>query len=232
MVRNYALGLMSLVVISSQSYAGVYTPVDSTYKLTFDEEFNGTSVDTSKWGTNWLGSAGQITKPINSAELAAYDPKQTSVSGGYLRFDAIKKTVTATDGRSYSYVSGIVQSHRKFEQAFGYIEARIFVPGSGGKIYNWPAVWMNGDHSRYGRSWPYAGEMDIMESLGDGEACYHFHSDATHEGKCASGAYRLAYLRRTLGAWKSDLSLRRQGHRHDDVGNYLFADVSHSQSWN
>lgn len=160
----------------------VWTPIDASWKLTFDEEFNGTQVDSTKWGTNWLGAPGAITKPINSAEIGAYDPAQVSVSGGKLHLAAIAKQVKAADGKTYDYASGIVQSFRKFEQAFGYIEARIYLPGSNGKIHNFPAFWMNGDHSRYGQSWPYAGELDIMEGLGGGYAQYHFHSPTTHAG--------------------------------------------------
>lgn len=181
--------LLAGFMIGSSAQAQVSTPIDASYKLTFDEEFNGTAVDGSKWGTNWLGSPGAITKPINSGEIGAYDPAQVSVAGGYLRLAAIEKTVRASDGRTYNYVSGIVQSHRKFEQAFGYIEARVFFPGSGGRIWNFPAFWMNGDHARYGESWPYAGELDIVEGLGGGVARYHFHSPTTGAGGGPSGDF-------------------------------------------
>ena len=83
-------------------------PVDSSWTLTFDEEFNGTSLDTDVWGTNWLGTDGAITKPINSAELAAYDPAQVSVSDGSLHLTAVASPVTV-NGTEYDYRSGIVQ---------------------------------------------------------------------------------------------------------------------------
>jgi len=47
-------------------------PIDSTWKLTFDDEFN--TLETNHWGTNWFGAPGAITKPINTYEQAAYDP--------------------------------------------------------------------------------------------------------------------------------------------------------------
>lgn len=168
-------------LISEVTIAQVYAPIDSSYKLTFDEEFNGTSIDASKWNTNWLGAAGTITKPVNSAELGAYDPAQCSVANGNLEMKAIQKTVRASDGRTYNYVSCLINTHRKFQQAYGYFEARMYLPGANGKIFNWPAFWANGDHSAYGRSWPFAGELDIMEGL-SGYAHYHFHSDSTHAG--------------------------------------------------
>ena len=54
-------------------------PVDSSWTLTFAEEFNGTSLNSDVWGSNWLGVPGTVTKPVNTLELAAYDPAQVSV---------------------------------------------------------------------------------------------------------------------------------------------------------
>jgi beta-glucanase (GH16 family) len=84
----------------------------------------------------------------------------------------ISKPVTI-DGKTYPYRSGMVQTHGKANFTYGYFEARIYLPISSGttnKIANWPAWWTNGER------WPETGENDIMEGLGDGVACYHFHS--------------------------------------------------------
>jgi Ca2+-binding RTX toxin-like protein len=156
-------------------------PVDNTWTLTFDEEFNGTSVDTNVWETNWLGNPGAITKPINSQELAAYDPAQVSVYGGSLHLTAIESPVTV-NGIDYQYRSGIVESHDSFSQTYGYFEARIFLPGTNGQIADWPAFWTDGEH------WPTDGEMDIMEGLG-GTAAYHYHSSGGAWGQGVKGDY-------------------------------------------
>lgn len=103
---------------------------------------------------------------------------------------AISKTVTATDGKTYNYVSCLLNSYQgsNFLQAYGYFEARMYLPGSAGKINNWPAFWANGNHSLCG-TWPCAGEMDIMEGLGGGVASYHFHSPTTNAGGYPTGDY-------------------------------------------
>jgi beta-glucanase (GH16 family) len=154
-------------------------PIDSSWKLTFDDEFN--SLNSNHWGTNWLGSPGAITKPINSAEQAAYDPAQVSVSGGYLRLGTAYKDVTVA-GQNYDMVGGIVQSNDHFQQTYGYFEARIYLPGSNGQINNWPAFWLDG------QNWPVDGELDVMEGL-SGQAGYHFHSPSGGPGSTVSGDY-------------------------------------------
>ena len=156
-------------------------PVDSSWTLTFDEEFNGNSLDKNVWGDNWLGADGAITKPINSQELGAYDPAQVSVSGGNLRLSAIDSPVTV-NGINYQYRSGIVQTHDSFNQTYGYFEAKLYLEGSNGKIDNWPAFWLDGEN------WPEDGELDVMEGLG-GTAAYHFHSPSGGPGKGVSGDY-------------------------------------------
>ena len=154
-------------------------PIDSSWKLTFDDEFN--SLNKNHWGTNWLGAPGAITPPINSAEQGAYDPAQVSVSGGYLHLGTAYKDVTA-GGRSYDMVGGMVQSNDHFQQTYGYFEARIFLPGSNGNINNWPAFWLDG------QNWPVDGELDIMEGL-SGKAGWHFHSPSGGPGATSSGDF-------------------------------------------
>jgi Glycosyl hydrolases family 16 len=153
------------------------TPPTST--TLFSDDFNGSTLDLSKWRPNWLaGSDGAITKPVNSAELSCYDPAQVSVSGGYLHLRAADRACTANDGVTYRYASGLVETAHDFTFTYGRVEARIWLPGSGA-IANWPAFWANGTGT-----WPVTGELDVMEGL-DGHACWHFHSTAGGPGGCA-----------------------------------------------
>jgi beta-glucanase (GH16 family) len=147
----------------------------------FGDEFNGTSLDTSKWNPNWLGCATCTTPPVNSSEQDAYAPSQVSVSGGSLHLNLVQQSTTV-GGKTYPYRSGLVESNGKAQFTYGAFEARIYLPASGTSVANWPAFWTDG------QSWPTDGEMDVMEGL-EGDACYHFHSPAGGPGSCASGNF-------------------------------------------
>jgi beta-glucanase (GH16 family) len=144
----------------------------------FDSEFNGSSLDTSQWSTGWFGSG--ITQPVNSSEQECYDPAQVSVTNGELDLTAIAKTETC-GGVTRPYASGIVTTDGLFSFTYGYMEARIWLPGSS-EIADWPAFWADG------QNWPADGEIDVLEGL-SGKACAHFHNPAGGPGACASGTF-------------------------------------------
>lgn len=136
----------------------------------FDDEFNGTSLNTSLWSTGEDGYPG-ITAGSNSYELECYDPNQVSVAGGYLTLSLIAKQETC-GGQTEPYASGRISTMYEgtnlFQFAYGAMEARIYVDGSNGSIDDWPAFWASGPN------WPTGGEIDVFEGLG-GQACATFH---------------------------------------------------------
>ncbi|WP_210503455.1 glycoside hydrolase family 16 protein [Nocardioides xinjiangensis] len=148
------------------------------WRLVFRDEFRGTRLDLDKWRPNWLaGSDRVITKPVNSAELAAYDPRQVRVAKGSLRLRAVRRDTTDNRGRSYRYASGLVESFHDYQFSYGYAEARIFLKANtdpslgdvGSCGPNWPAFWLNGkDH-------PEDGEIDVMECLSEDDVAWHYH---------------------------------------------------------
>ncbi len=152
--------------------------VAGPWNLAFDSEFNGSSLDTSQWSTGWFGSG--ITTGVSSSEQQCYDPSLVSVTGGSLNLSAVARTESC-GGASHPYASGMVTTDGTFSFTYGYMEARIWLPGNG-SIADWPAFWADG------QNWPADGEIDTLEGLG-GQACAHFHNPAGGPGACAAGNY-------------------------------------------
>jgi beta-glucanase (GH16 family) len=151
----------------------------------FDDEFTGTSLDTSDWSTGWFGSG--ISGPVNSLEQDCYDPAQVAVANGELDLNLIQKTETCT-GSARPYTTGLITTDGKFSYTYGFAEARIWVPGSS-TITDWPSFWQDG------QSWPTDGELDVLEGLG-GQACGHWHGPSSGSGLgwnlgsgCSSATY-------------------------------------------
>lgn len=133
------------------------------WKLVFDDEFDGTSLDLTKWSSSWFngGSMNNVTT----------SPANVSVAGGILSLKLSSSTVGACVTTN---PNGGAQTG--FQFTYGYAEARVLFPGSGSTIDNWPAWWTDG------QSWPGDGEIDIAEGLGKLTTNYHNASGAFNSG--------------------------------------------------
>jgi beta-glucanase (GH16 family) len=179
--RCAATGVATLVDHPSGPLGSVApTGIPGAWQLTWSDEFSEGGLDTSKWTTGWFGSG--VTQPINSAEIGAYGPRQVAVDGGTLSLTATAAT-QVVNGRMYPYTSGLVSTYGKLSFTYGVVEARIYLPGSGGSIANWPAFWADGMGT-----WPTTGELDVMEGM-RGQAAYHFHSPAGGPGADVAGTF-------------------------------------------
>ena len=142
-----------------------------TWALHWTDEFDGTSLDLGKWQPNWGGAtSSSVTKPVNTAELSCYDPRQVTESGGALHLTAVKRPCL-----KWQYASGLVETARTFQFTYGYAEARMYLPASDvfGACTNWPAFWVNGNDGA-----PIE-EIDTMECLG-GDVQWHYSWDHYH----------------------------------------------------
>ena len=163
-------GIAALMFISMSVKA-----YDTTgYTLIWSDEFNGSSVDTSKWTPLNLPDN-------NNGSLEYYLPQNCTVSGGYLNLTAQNQSY---GGKSYT--SGCLSSSGKFSFTYGKAVAHIKMPVGQGFL---PAFWMIGNFSS---SWPACGEIDIMENIdGDSwvQATSHWYNNGNQQ---TGGTYNLA----------------------------------------
>ncbi|MBI5865238.1 MAG: glycoside hydrolase family 16 protein [Planctomycetes bacterium] len=129
-------------------------PPDPTWELIWNDEFDGASIDGTKWRVEDL----HLNK---NNELQYYAPDEVYVSGGDLTLRSRRRSYWGYDNagswRHFDYTSGLVETRDRFATTFGRIEVRAKLPSTRGL---WPAHWMLPDS----RQWPP--EIDIMELLG------------------------------------------------------------------
>lgn len=143
-----------------------------TPELLFSDEFDGTSLDLSKWHTCFWWATDTCSIESNN-ELELYVKDDVLVGGGILTLRAQRRTAPGWNGKTYRYTSGMVSTGgRKYEKppgfayTYGYAEARVRVPRGQGL---WPAFWM------LPVSYRSRPEIDIMEILGDQPDVHHMN---------------------------------------------------------
>lgn len=158
--------------------SGIYTAEDGTlyvegnaYEMTFEDEFEGDSLDLSKW---------EYCPEWKRQDLECYwENDCTSVKDG--------KLVLTSEYRDGKYYMGAVRSKGKFEQAYGYFEVKCTlntIPGY------WSAFWLMSESVvNENNSGVDGTEIDIMESAYYGKALNHgLHWDgygANHRSSAA-----------------------------------------------
>lgn len=200
-----ALGLASVAAIIASEHAPSPRAPEtgaqplSNGKLIFDDEFNGSQLDSRHWSTCfWWGKQGCTIATNN--ELEWYQPSQVTVTDGAVRLVAARSAVRdSASGKVYPFASGMISTgpppgrgQAKFAFLYGRVEARIRVPDGRGL---WPGFWLLPvDRS----SLP---EIDVMEIIGQrpDELKIHLHYQDSDGNEQVVGATRL--LRSRPGGW-------------------------------
>jgi beta-glucanase (GH16 family) len=167
----------------------------SGWTLVWQDEFDGKSLDTSKWVTEIGGGK------WGNNELEHYTDRAENVSlrGGKLVITARKEKFTGADGKSWDYTSARLKTLGKFTQTYGRFEARIKIPFGQGI---WPAFWMLGEDIEK-VDWPNCGEIDIMENIGKEPAIVHgtIHGPGYSGGESIGSSYSLPSAKKFAGGF-------------------------------
>jgi beta-glucanase (GH16 family) len=148
----------------------------NTWKLIWSDEFDTPGLpDASKWAYN-IGNWGWGNNELQyyTADSAA----NARVENGSLIIQAHQHTADGT------WTSARLTTQGKVAFLYGKIEFKAKVPTDRGV---WSAGWLLGDDYRDEISWPYCGEIDILESVGyeiDDET-----GDGLNHASCHTPAY-------------------------------------------
>lgn len=133
------------------------------WTCSFDDEFDGSALDRSKWVPQTTAASGFTT----GVECFMDSPGNIAVSGGTLKLTVRKESAplpcSSWKGTfSSPYTAGMVMTYGTFAQTYGRFEVRAKLPpvtvkGLQETFWLWPQ-----DPYRYG-AWPYSGEIDFGE---------------------------------------------------------------------
>ena len=161
---------------NTTSTAGLPSFVARDYKMTFHDEFDGTKLDTTKWGYQY----GCFDPAQHSQAQYTDSPDNVSVRDGYLNLTARYSPMkTKWDGTQIPrtckhgsvtydapFTSGMITTKTKDGKVLYaapgtgfYAEARIKLPSA---RPSWSAFWGTGTKGAY----PANGEIDVFESKG------------------------------------------------------------------
>lgn len=149
-MKNIKLGLIGLACMFLTT-----STIGQTYKLVWEDNFDGTKLDTNYWS---IEEKVGIWNTGQNAELQHYRKENVSVGDDGNGNSSLIITAKREDYKGYSFTSGKVISKGKAAFKQGKIEAMIKMPDLKNGL--WPAFWTLG-YEPIG--WPHCGEIDILE---------------------------------------------------------------------
>jgi beta-glucanase (GH16 family) len=153
------LAVQSAFTVTNSAYNG---PLNrpATARLIWRDEFNGRSLDPSKWQYD----TSRNKQGWYNGELQYYSagrPENIRVANGRLTIEARHETLDAAaypDWGGQHYTSAKIVSKQAW--TYDFYEVRAKLPCARG---TWPAIWMLPKDMQ---QWPDDGEIDIMEQVG------------------------------------------------------------------
>ena len=169
---------MERIILSIIFFVSYTASFSQNWQLIWEDDFNGNSLDQSKW-IHDIGTGSQYGMwGWGNGELQYYQPQNTILSNGIAKIEVKEEPNGIVDswGASSYFSSSKITTKGIFDFRYGKVEARIkTIDGQG----FWPAFWM----LPTGGSWPCDGEIDIMEQWGNNYLT-NSTTGAAHIGTC------------------------------------------------
>lgn len=139
-------------VFTSSAYSSVLSV--KTWKMVWNDEFNGTKLDTTKWNNTGATGAGGY----GNQELQNYQMDYSEVkNGNFIIKPQFQWNTTTKTAVKDSYYSTKIWTKGQYSLKYGKVEFRAKLPKGEG---TWAAAWMLGNNN----SWPLCGEIDVLET--------------------------------------------------------------------
>jgi len=139
---------------SDSTPEGEFNPPVVEYVTVFEDNFDGASIDPSRWNVITGDGCPELCGFGNNEEQV-YSADNISLADGVLRIEGRREADS-------SFSSAKLDTNGKFDFRYGRIEVSARLPGGQGI---WPAIWLyHSDPTVYG-PWPLSGEIDIVEGF-------------------------------------------------------------------
>ncbi|MGF1669152.1 MAG: family 16 glycosylhydrolase [Balneolaceae bacterium] len=174
---------IGIILLITTSFTHL-TPLHAqNLELVWSDEFEGDTLDESKWSFQFGTGASEGLVGWGNNELQYYTDREENifVADGKLHIIARKESFN-----NRNYTSARIRSIYQGDWKFGRFEIRAKLPEGQGI---WPAIWMMPTDNAYG-GWAASGEIDIMELVGHEPGVVHgtIHYGGSWPDNVSSGA--------------------------------------------
>lgn len=169
-IKNLTLGGKYYFKVKAYAKSGKKTYISAkysnamsvkTWKMVWNDEFNGATLDTTKWNNNGATGDGGY----GNEELQNYQMDYCSIENdGSVRALVIKPQFQWDKSKqepvSKKYFSTKLWTKGQYSVQYGKIEFRAKLAKGQG---TWAAAWMLGNNN----GWPMCGEIDVLETMSE-----------------------------------------------------------------